>query len=153
MVYSMWSIEINWEYKISHVHQRNAWGRSKLVNNLVYTHITVSIYTLFSIVVECDSATVEKQLQECVPEWSNFGLMLGLSKTDIDIIDSRDPFSNYLSDTIHYWMDNSKTLYWEVLIRAIKDLGNKRLANELEKEFLKWHCLIYNCDSLNTYNL
>ena len=72
-----------------------------------------------------------------MPEWSNFGLMLGLSKTDIDIIDSRDPFANYLSDTIHYWMENPDTVYWEVLIRAIKDLGNKRLANELEKEFLK----------------
>ena len=84
-----------------------------------------------------DEVELSVILGDCLPDWSSFGLMLGISKRDLDIIDERDPYSKYLRDTIYHWLENSKEPYWEVLIEAIISLGNRRLGNVLSEEFLK----------------
>ena len=99
-----------------------------LVSAFIFMHI-------FS-TVQVDDTTLADELKECLPEWSNLGLMLGIQKKDIDIIDERDPYSKFLSEVIHHWLGNSPEPYWEVLIEAIKSTGNKRLGNELAKEYL-----------------
>lgn len=60
--------------------------------------------------------------------------MLGISKRDLEVIDDRDPYSNYLMNTLHHWMEDSDNVYWEVLIEAVRNIGNEKLARELEKE-------------------
>ena len=60
--------------------------------------------------------------------------MLGISKRDLEVIDDRDPYANYLTNTLHHWMENSDNVCWEVLIEAVRNIGNEKLARELEKE-------------------
>ncbi len=93
------------------------------------------MFVLFLVVQ--DVTDVQASLQECLPDWSTFGIMLGISKTDIDIIDERDHYSRPLTQVLDYWLKNSKDSTWEALIKAVKDVGNKRLGNKLTKEFLK----------------
>ena len=93
------------------------------------------LFVLFLVVQ--DIPDVQVSLQECLPDWSTFGLMLGISKTYIDIIDEKEHYSRPLTQVLDYWLKNSKDSTWEVLIKAVKDVGNKRLGNELAKEFLK----------------
>ncbi len=98
-------------------------------------HTNVILLKLF--IVEVDEVDLSVVLKDCLPDWASLGLMLDISKTDIDIIDDRDPYSKYLREMISYWLENSNEPFWEVLIDAIDSLQNRRLANALKEEFLK----------------
>ena len=80
--------------------------------------------------------TLQSILGECLADWCNFGLMLGVSKRELDIIDDRDPLSKYLIQTLEYWIDNSDDRSWEVLIEAVRNTGNEKLARNLENEYI-----------------
>ena len=78
-----------------------------------------------------------RELEECIPEWSNFGLMLGVPKLQIDIIDARDPFANNLMETLQYWVDeNCSDKTWETIVEALRNINYNRLATILEKEYI-----------------
>lgn len=72
-----------------------------------------------------------------MPNWCHFGLMLGVPKLDLDIIDDRNPYSQYLLETLQYWMNNGDSVTWETLIDALRSIGNEKLARELENDYIK----------------
>ena len=70
-----------------------------------------------------------------MPNWTHFGLMLDIPKLELDIIDDRNPYSQYLLETLEYWKNNGDYT-WEALIDAIRRIGNEKLAKELEKDHI-----------------
>lgn len=88
-----------------------------------------------SIIVDVDLKTLQDVLKECLADWCNFGLMLGVSKKDLDIIDDRDPLSQHLLNTLDYWLNNCDCS-WEALIEAVRNIGNEKLARQLESDYI-----------------
>jgi hypothetical protein len=74
--------------------------------------------------------------KDCISRWYDFGIALGVPKVKLDAIDDRPLFSVYLSHTLEWWYNNG-VYCWEPLIKAVRDTGNGRLANELEQKYLK----------------
>ena len=86
-------------------------------------------------IVTVDTTDLQKILQEVIPNWIHFGLMLGIPKIELDIIDDRNPYSQYLLETLEYWKNNGE-FTWETLIDAVRRIGNEKLAKELEKDYI-----------------
>ncbi|XP_019864472.1 PREDICTED: uncharacterized protein LOC109593814 [Amphimedon queenslandica] len=85
--------------------------------------------------VTVDATDLQTILKEVIPNWIHFGLMLGIPKIELDIIDDRNPYSQYLFETLEYWKDNGD-FTWETLIDAVRRIGNEKLAMALEKDYI-----------------
>ena len=71
------------------------------------------------------------------PKWYPFGVALGLTTTDLDIIEDEKGSQRYMINMLQEWMDNNQEVTWEALQEALRGIGNKRLAAKLEEHKLK----------------
>ena len=88
-----------------------------------------------------------------IPKWYQFGCALGISTTDLDIIKEGDGGSEvYMISMLEEWMKTHEDSYtWETLQEALRVIGNKRLAKELEEHRLKDKQGYYHYNELEVY--
>ena len=74
-----------------------------------------------------------------IPKWYQFGCALGVSTTDMDIIKAGEGGSEvYMISMLEEWKKTHEDSYtWETLQKALRVIGNNRLATNLEKHRLK----------------
>ena len=87
--------------------------------------------------VELDLGDFTRELREMAPKWYTFGVALGLSTTDLDIIKDEKGSRHYMITMLKEWMDNNQGVTWEELQEALRQIGNRRLAAKLEEHKLK----------------
>ena len=75
-------------------------------------------------------------LREMTAEWYMFGCAMEMSTTDLDIIEDKGGLERYMKDMLAEWLKTGSAT-WEKLQEALRSVGNKRLASELEKHRLK----------------
>ena len=80
-----------------------------------------------------------RKLKEMAPEWYTFGCALGLSITDLEIIEDKGGSQRYLIAMLEEWMKTKQDeeVTWENLQKALISIGNMKLATELEQHKLK----------------
>ena len=67
------------------------------------------------------------------PEWYPFGLALGLTITDLKIIEEKSGLQYYMLAMLEEWMRTKEDkVTWENLQEALRTIGNKRLAAQLD---------------------
>ena len=101
----------------------------------VMCHCVLNITLLHT--VELDLGNFTSELREMTPRWYTFGVALGLSTTDLDIIEDEKGSRRYMITMLQEWMDNNQEATWEALQEALRQIGNKRLAAKLEEHKLK----------------
>ena len=70
-----------------------------------------------------------------IPKWYQFGCALGVSIEDLNNIEEED---NYMISMLEEWKNTREDSYtWETLQEALRVIGNKRLATNLEEHRLK----------------
>ena len=77
-----------------------------------------------------------KVLKEMTAGWYMFGCAMKISTTDLDIIENKGTMERYMKDMLEEWLKTGSAT-WEKLQEALRSVGNKRLAGELEKHKLK----------------
>ena len=87
--------------------------------------------------VKLDLGNLTNELREMTPKWYTFGAALGLSTTDLDIIEDEKGSQRYMINMLQEWMDNNQEATWEALQEALIQIGNRGLAAKLEKHKLK----------------
>ena len=72
-------------------------------------------------------------------EWYTFGCALGLSITDLEIIEDKGSSQRYLIAMLEEWMKTKQDeeVTWENLQKALISISNLKLAAELEQHKLK----------------
>ena len=77
-----------------------------------------------------------KALREMTPDWYMFGCAMEMSTTDLDIIQNQGGLQLYMKNMLAEWLKTGPAT-WEKLQEALRSVGNRRLAGELEKHRLK----------------
>ena len=77
-----------------------------------------------------------KALREMTADWYMFGCAMEMSTTDLDIIQSQGGLQLYMKNMLGEWLKTGSAT-WEKLQEALRSVGNKRLAGELEEHRLK----------------
>ena len=72
-------------------------------------------------------------------EWYTFGCALGVSTTDLDIIEDKGGLQRYMLAMLEEWMKvkQEDEVTWETLQEALISIGNRKLAAELDQHKLK----------------
>ena len=80
-----------------------------------------------------------KELKEMTPRWYQFGCALGLSTTDLnDLKEDEGGLEVYMIKMLEVWENTEDDKYtWETLQEALRVIGNRRLATNLDKHRLK----------------
>ena len=77
-----------------------------------------------------------KALREMTADWYMFGCAMKISTTDLKIIENKGTMERYMEDMLEEWL-NTGSATWEKLQEALRYVGNRRLAGELEELKLK----------------
>ena len=74
-----------------------------------------------------------------IPKWYQFGCALGVSTVDMDMIEEGMVYmTSILVTMLEEWKNTHEDSYtWETLQKALRDIGNNRLAAQLEKHRLQ----------------
>ena len=93
--------------------------------------------------VDLDLGNFTSELREMTPNWYAFGAALGLSITDLEIIEDKGSPQRYLIAMLEEWMKTKQDeeVTWEALQKALRKIDNNRLAVILEEHKLKEHKL------------
>ena len=71
-----------------------------------------------------------KELREMTADWYMFGCAMGMSTTDLDIIEHKGELERYMKKMLGEWLKTGSAT-WEKLQEALRSIGNKRLAIKL----------------------
>ena len=103
---------------------------------IIATYINSGLTKLFSV----DTRNLKKfakDLREMTPEWYPFGLALGLTMTDLNIIQEQTGLQCYMLAMLEEWMrTKGEEVTWENLQEALRNIGNRRLAGKLQDDKL-----------------
>ena len=75
-------------------------------------------------------------LREMTAGWYMFGSAMGMSTTELKIIENKGTLEQYMTVMLEEWL-NTGSATWEKLQEALRFVGNKRLVGELEEYRLK----------------
>ena len=85
--------------------------------------------------------SLKKALKELFPvaaKWNNLGIMLGIDKSELDMI-TKETLSNphdCLREMLSIWLKSLDPLpTWSVLTEALEDIGERQLAVSLKSQF------------------
>ena len=98
----------------------------------VMCHCDLNITLLHT--VELDLGNFTYELREMTSKWYPFGAALGISTTDLDIIEDEKGSRRYMINMLQEWMDNNEEVTWEELLEALRQIGNRELAEKLEEQ-------------------
>ena len=68
-------------------------------------------------------------------DWYMFGCAMEMNTTDLNIIQNQGGLQLYMKNMLEEWL-NTGSATWEKLQEALRSVGNKRLASELENHKL-----------------
>ena len=74
-------------------------------------------------------------LVEVTPDWYMFGQNLDIPLFKLDGFKDDKGVDQCFSNMLNKWLNKGPC--WEDLIEALKQIGNKRLATEIEKKYLE----------------
>ena len=77
-----------------------------------------------------------KALREMSADWYMFGSAMEMSTTDLNEIQNQGGLQLYMKNMLEEWLKTDSAT-WEKLQEALRSVGNKRLAGELEEHRLK----------------
>lgn len=79
-------------------------------------------------------------------KWKLFGSQLGLPSSTLNTIADEKSDDHCLNDVLDVWLDNNYSENnLETLCKALKNIDNKRLANEINQDISSKLCIyIYN---------
>ena len=72
-------------------------------------------------------------------KWFRLGLKLGIERYDLDVIESNQKLDakGALWDVLRQWLKECETPSWEIVIRAMREIGEKNEAKQLEDRFIR----------------
>ena len=70
-------------------------------------------------------------------KWYLFGLKVGIDKDDLDVIvaNNRNDVEGAREAMFKKWVEDGDNLTWRTVVDAMKEIGMKNKAKELEKKF------------------
>lgn len=78
-------------------------------------------------------------------QWNSLGIQLGLSPDELDIIRAdSDGVEECLRKMLRKWYDKTLNPTWQVVVIALRVLGEMRLAEELERSERNGKCVFGN---------
>lgn len=77
-----------------------------------------------------------------INDWYTLGLHLGLYVTDLNVIESNSLSSvdkrTCVRQMLTRWTDKlDREATWEKIVSALRKIGNKQLAREIEEQFIQ----------------
>ena len=91
--------------------------------------------------------------KETAARWRDLGVELTVSDAKLDNITEDFPrdVERCCSEMLSYWLRNDPQASWNKLIEALKHIGKKVLAKNIEIDILKGFVTSYVCTYIITY--
>ena len=75
-----------------------------------------------------------------VTNWHQLGLYLGLEMSTLDEVDqSYQEISRKKCEMFRRWLRTTPAASWEEIVSALKEMGEKRIAGEVEAKYCGGH--------------
>lgn len=87
-----------------------------------------------SLTVAEDAVDLVDLLSDMIPSWFNFGVDLGISVPRLKEFKDDKGVDQCFIEMLRKWLTTTPT--WNDLVEALKRLGNSRLANQIENEYI-----------------
>ena len=74
-------------------------------------------------------------LKDVAPNWYTFGISLDIHIPILKEIGGIRTSDHCFTDVLEKWLD-SDDAYWETLVTALRQIGNRRLANKIQTDHI-----------------
>ena len=106
---------------------------------LCYISPTVC-YADWSVFTTGPILTVQTLLTELadIPDWFMLGIYIGVEASQLHKIQANFPnvsCDRYKAELFHMWLRDGRNCSWATVIKALKDMGENKLADKLRKKF------------------
>ena len=85
--------------------------------------------------VTLDAKDLSTLLKDVIPKWSVFGINLDIPPPVLDAFKDDKPVDQLFREMLGVWMKGNP--YWQDLVEALKQIGNRRLAMQIENKYIK----------------
>ena len=74
---------------------------------------------------------------KCAPDWYKLGLYLGIESSILSIIEADCPnqCEKGMRMMLQKWLEICTNPTWRVVVTAVRNIGQNKLANEIEKKY------------------